>query len=81
MLKIAVITPSVNTEYLIRAIKSVQNQTLECKHYVVNDGKDDFSWVGRALSICQKTREGQTELFGTVIVSTLAYHLCSMLTM
>jgi len=46
MLKVAVITPSVNTEYLIRAIKSVQNQTLECKHYVVNDGKDDFSWGG-----------------------------------
>ena len=49
MLKVAVITPSVNTEYLIRAIKSVQNQTLECKHYVVNDGKDDFSWGGESV--------------------------------
>lgn len=49
MLKVAVITPSVNTEHLIRAIKKCsKSYHTKCQH-VVNDGKTDFSWGGESV--------------------------------
>jgi len=42
MPKVVVITPTVGTKYIQQAIDSVSNQTIECVHYIVNDGKTDF---------------------------------------
>lgn len=43
MARIAVITPTVNTPHLERCIQSVKKQTVRTEHYVINDGKPDFS--------------------------------------
>ena len=43
MARIAVITPTVNTAHLERCIQSVKKQTVRTEHYVINDGKPDFS--------------------------------------
>ena len=46
MIKVVVITPTVGTKYLAQCKDSVREQTLRCEHYIVNDGKADFSCGG-----------------------------------
>jgi hypothetical protein len=45
-MKIVVITPTTGKETVQRAITSVKNQTIPCEHWIINDGKTDFSCGG-----------------------------------
>ena len=42
-MKVIVITPTTGKPSLQRAIDSIKAQTMPCQHWVINDGKMDFS--------------------------------------
>ena len=48
-MKIVVITPTTGRESVHRAIESVKNQTIACEHWIINDGKTDFSCGGEVV--------------------------------
>ncbi len=44
---ITVLTPSIGTKYLSRAVQSVRNQTVPVRHVIVSDGKQHLKDVLR----------------------------------